>query len=130
MTARFSSDTARTFGLTFSDADILWPRASAALLTYLSETQKQTPAQIRDIRPYKIREYMVLDRSTRFNLEITETIRDRKRRGSLLWAIDRTKTAMGGRLLRSWLEQPLINRAAIMRRQKLCRRALRTLHAT
>lgn len=113
----FSSDTARTFGLTFSDADILWPRASAALLTYLSETQKQTPAQIRDIRPYKIREYMVLDRSTRFNLEITETIRDRKRRGSLLWAIDRTKTAMGGRLLRSWLEQPLINRAAIMRRQ-------------
>ncbi len=113
----FSSDSARAFGLTFSDNDILWPRASAALLTYLSETQKRTPGQIRDIRPYKIHEYMVLDRSTRFNLEITETIRDRKRRGSLLWAIDRTKTAMGGRLLRSWLEQPLINRAAILRRQ-------------
>ena len=113
----FSSDSARAFGLTFSDNDILWPRASSALLTYLSETQKRTPGQIRDIRPYKIHEYMVLDRSTRFNLEITETIRDRKRRGSLLWAIDRTKTAMGGRLLRSWLEQPLINRAAILRRQ-------------
>ncbi len=113
----FSSDAARSFGLTFTDSDILWPRASAALLTYLSETQKRTPDQIRDIQPYKIREYMVLDRSTRFNLEITETIRDRKRRGSLLWAVDRTKTAMGGRLLRSWLEQPLINRAAIMRRQ-------------
>ncbi len=113
----FSSDTARSFGLKFSDSDILWPRASAALLTYLSETQKRTPDQIRDIQPYKIREYMVLDRSTRFNLEITETIRDRKRRGSLLWAVDRTKTAMGGRLLRSWLEQPLISRNAIMRRQ-------------
>ena len=113
----FSSDSARAFGLTFSDNDILWPRASSALLTYLSETQKRTPGQIRDIRPYKIHEYMVLDRSTRFNLEITETIRDRKRRGSLLWAIDRTKTAMGGRLLRSWLEQPLINRTAILRRQ-------------
>ena len=113
----FSSDSARAFGLTFSDNDILWPRASSALFTYLSETQKRTPGQIRDIRPYKIHEYMVLDRSTRFNLEITETIRDRKRRGSLLWAIDRTKTAMGGRLLRSWLEQPLINRAAILRRQ-------------
>ena len=113
----FSSDSARAFGLTFSDNDILWPRASSALFTYLSETQKRTPGQIRDIRPYKIHEYMVLDRSTRFNLEITETIRDRKRRGSLLWAIDRTKTAMGGRLLRSWLEQPLINRTAILRRQ-------------
>lgn len=113
----FSSEAARSFGLIFSESDILWPRASAALLTYLSETQKRTPDQIRDIRPYKILEYMVLDRSTRFNLEITETIRDRKRRGSLLWAMDHTKTAMGGRLLRLWLEQPLIDRDAIMRRQ-------------
>ncbi len=113
----FSSDVARSLGLSFEEKDILWPRASAALLTYLSETQKRTPDQIRDIKPFLIQEFMVLDRSTRFNLELTETIRERKRRGSLLWAVDRTKTAMGGRLLRSWLEQPLIDRDAIMSRQ-------------
>jgi len=113
----FSHETAKSVGLTFEEKDILWPRASAALLSYLSDTQKQVPGQIHDIRPFYIKEFMVLDRATRFNLELTETIRDRKRRGSLLWAVDRTKTAMGGRLLRSWLEQPLIDREAIMARQ-------------
>ncbi|HPX93556.1 MAG TPA: DNA mismatch repair protein MutS [Bacillota bacterium] len=113
----FGLEEARQKGLTFSDSEMLWPRASAALLTYLENTQKKVPGQIGTIQPYALRDYMLLDRSTRSNLEITETIRDRKRRGSLLWAVDRTQTAMGARLLRSWLEQPLIDPGRILRRQ-------------
>ncbi len=113
----FSLEKARQGGLTFSESEILWPRASAALIFYLEETQKKTPDQIGTIKPYVLRDYMLLDRATRGNLEITETIRDRKRRGSLLWAVDRTQTAMGARLLRAWLEQPLVDRARILRRQ-------------
>lgn len=113
----FSLEKARQGGLTFSESEILWPRASAALIFYLEETQKKTPDQIGTIKPYVLHDYMLLDRATRGNLEITETIRDRKRRGSLLWAVDRTQTAMGARLLRAWLEQPLIDRARILRRQ-------------
>lgn len=113
----FSLQEARRRKLVFPDSELVWPRASAALLAYLEKTQKQTPAQIRDIQPYVLRDYMLLDRSSRANLELTETIRDRKRRGSLLWALDRTRTAMGSRLLRAWLEQPLIDRDKILKRQ-------------
>ncbi|NLB28269.1 MAG: DNA mismatch repair protein MutS, partial [Clostridiaceae bacterium] len=113
----FSLEKARQGGLTFSESEILWPRASAALIFYLEDTQKKAPDQIGTIEPYVLRDYMLLDRATRGNLEITETIRDRKRRGSLLWAVDSTQTAMGARLLRAWLEQPLIDRARILRRQ-------------
>ncbi len=113
----FSADNARKRSLIFSESEILWPRASAALLSYLEDTQKKFPEHIQEIKPYLVREFMLLDRATRANLELTETIRDRKRRGSVLWAIDRTRTAMGGRLLRSWLEQPLIDRDQIIQRQ-------------
>lgn len=113
----FSLERAYDLGLDASRSGILWPRASTALLTYLEETQKKASAQIGPIEPYVLRDYMLLDRATRSNLEITETIRDRKRRGSLLWAIDRTRTAMGARLLRAWLEQPLIDRERILERQ-------------
>ncbi len=113
----FSLDLARDKGLAFPNSDLLWPRASAALLTYLEDTQKKTPSQIGIIKPYLLRQTMLLDRATRANLELTETLRDRKKRGSLLWALDRTRTAMGSRLLRAWLEQPLIDRREIMERQ-------------
>ncbi len=113
----FSLDLAREKGLSFPDSDLLWPRASAALLSYLEDTQKKTPSQIRTIKPYLLHQTMLLDRATRANLELTETLRDRKKRGSLLWAVDRTRTAMGSRLLRTWLEQPLIDRQRILERQ-------------
>ncbi|HHX30001.1 MAG TPA: DNA mismatch repair protein MutS [Clostridiaceae bacterium] len=113
----FSLDAARERKLKFTSSELLWPRASAALLYYLEETQKTSPGQIGRIVPYVLRDYMLLDRSTRANLELVETIRDRKRRGSLLWAIDRTKTSMGSRLLRAWLEQPLIDKERILARQ-------------
>ena len=87
----------------------LCANASGALLYYLEQTQKSSLAHIQKIVPYKLEEYMVLDMATRRNLELTETIRDRSRKGSLLWVLDRTMTSMGARTLRRWLEQPLIN---------------------
>ncbi len=97
----------------------LWARASAALLYYLSETQHQKPIHIKSIRPYQINDFMTLDPNTRRNLELTETLRDKLRKGSLLWAIDRTKTSMGSRLLRRWLEQPLLSVHDILARQRV-----------
>lgn len=82
--------------------------AASALLCYLEDTQQSPISHLHNINVYRIEETMELDVSTRRNLEMTETIRTKSRKGSLLWAIDLTKTAMGGRLLRRWLEQPLI----------------------
>lgn len=113
----FSVDKAREYGLVFDERDYLWHRASAGLLHYLSETQQKRLLHLGQLKPYVIRDYMLLDRAARANLELTETLRDRKRRGSLLWAVDRTKTAMGSRMLRSWLEQPLLSIDRIMKRQ-------------
>ncbi len=87
----------------------LWAHAAAALLMYLTETQRVQPGHIKSVKPYLLSEFMNLDPVARRNLEITETIRDKNRRGSLLWAVDRTVTSMGGRLMRRWLEQPLLN---------------------
>ncbi|PKM96131.1 MAG: DNA mismatch repair protein MutS [Firmicutes bacterium HGW-Firmicutes-1] len=81
--------------------------ASGALLDYLFETQKGSVKHITKIHYYDADDYMVLDLSTRRNLEIVETLREKERRGSLLWVLDKTKTAMGARMLRSFLEQPL-----------------------
>ena len=83
--------------------------AAGALLSYLYETQKTQLTHITHIYPYLTSKYMLLDSSTRRNLELTETLRDKQKRGSLLWVLDKTKTAMGGRLLRSMLEQPLVD---------------------
>jgi DNA mismatch repair protein MutS len=83
--------------------------AAGALLGYLRDTQKSTLAQLTTIRAYSTSEFMVLDHFTRRNLELTETIRGGKTRGSLLDMLDRTLTAMGARLLRSWISQPLLN---------------------
>ncbi len=90
--------------------------AAGALMRYLSETQKNSLEHITELRIYQGSETMLLDRNTRRNLELTESLRSRSRKGSLLWLLDKTSTAMGGRLLRSWIEQPLINRDKILRR--------------
>ena len=87
--------------------------AAGALLEYLTETQKRELTHINHLRTYSVQDFMVLDMATRRNLELTETLRDKSYRGSLLWVLDHTQTAMGGRLLRKWLEQPLIRKAAI-----------------
>lgn len=90
--------------------------AAGALMRYLSETQKNSLEHITGVKIYQGSETMLLDRNTRRNLELTESLRSRSRKGSLLWLIDKTSTAMGGRLLRSWIEQPLIDRDKILRR--------------
>ena len=90
--------------------------ALGGLLSYLYETQKTDLSHISDLEYYEQGRFMELDLNTRRNLELTATLRGKEKRGSLLWVLDRTKTAMGGRLLRSWLERPLLNVAAIQRR--------------
>lgn len=90
--------------------------AAGALLKYLYETQKNSLSHMSSIHPYVTGKFMVIDSSTRRNLELTETLREKSKRGSLLWVLDKTKTAMGARMLRSFLEQPLIEKAEILRR--------------
>ena len=85
-------------------------------MKYLHETQKTSLSHIVSITPYSTGKYMVIDTSTRRNLELTETLREKQKRGSLLWVLDKTKTAMGARLLRQYIEQPLINRNLILER--------------
>ena len=91
-------------------------QAAGALMRYLDETQKNALEHITELRIYQSGDTMLLDRNTRRNLELTESIRSRTKKGSLLWLLDKTSTAMGGRLLRSWIEQPLVNRGEILRR--------------
>ncbi|MBR4528776.1 MAG: DNA mismatch repair protein MutS [Lachnospiraceae bacterium] len=90
--------------------------AAGALLSYLIRMQMQEPANITQIRPYLTSRFMLLDAATRRNLELTETLRDKKKRGTLLWVLDKTKTAMGARKLRSFIEQPLIDKEEIEKR--------------
>ena len=89
---------------------------AGALLTYLLETQKNSLEHMRAITPYITDRFMVIDSSSRRNLELTEALREKVKRGSLLWVLDKTKTAMGARMLRSFIEQPLIDADAINRR--------------
>ena len=91
--------------------------AAGALLRYLYETQKNNLDHISAIHPYSTGKYMIIDSSTRRNLELVETLREKQKRGSLLWVLDKTKTAMGARLLRSYVEQPLIDKKEIEKRQ-------------
>ncbi len=92
-------------------------RAAGGLLEYLSETQKETSVPLQPLRTYTITDFLIVDYQTRRNLEITQTIRDGSFHGSLLWALDRTSTAMGGRALRRWLLQPLLDIQGIRARQ-------------
>jgi DNA mismatch repair protein MutS len=89
---------------------------AGSLLQYLIENQKNTLSQLNRITPYSIGKYMILDSATRRNLELCETMREGKKYGSLLWVLDKTKTAMGARMLRSYIEQPLINKNEINER--------------
>ncbi|MBE7056970.1 MAG: DNA mismatch repair protein MutS [Ruminococcaceae bacterium] len=92
--------------------------AAGALLSYMTETQKTNLDHILKIDFYKAEEFMAIDAASRRNLEITETLREKARKGSLLWVLDRTQTSMGGRLLRKWIEQPLIDADAIKARHE------------
>lgn len=90
--------------------------ASGALFLYLKETQKTALSHMATIRPYMAEKYMLIDSSSRRNLELVETMREKQKKGSLLWVLDKTKTAMGARTLRSMVEQPLIDTEEINRR--------------
>ena len=90
--------------------------AAGSVLRYLYETQKNSLSHITRLLTYLPGKYMVIDSSTRRNLELTETLREKQKRGSLLWVLDKTKTAMGARMLRSFIEQPLIKRKDIEER--------------
>ena len=92
-------------------------RAAGGLLAYIEDTQKETQVPLQPLSTYTLSEYLVLDHQTRRNLELTQTSRDGTFHGSLLWALDRTRTAMGGRALRRWLLQPLLERDSILARQ-------------
>lgn len=88
----------------------------ALLISYLNETQRRSLGQLSQISPYEPGNYMILDPFTRRNLELTETVRERSKKGSLLWLLDRTETSMGARLLRRRIDKPLLQRAPIERR--------------
>ncbi|MBU3159207.1 DNA mismatch repair protein MutS [Clostridium frigoris] len=85
----------------------------SGLLSYIIDTQKKSLSHIDTIEYYDILDYVSLDANSRRNLELTETLRDKTKKGSLLWVLDRTNTAMGARRLRKWLDQPLINKRSI-----------------
>ena len=92
-------------------------RAAGALLAYVWETLKNNIPKFERIETYELSEYMIMDGSTRRNLELVETLREKNKYGSLLWAVDKTKTNMGARLLRNWICQPLKSVEAILERQ-------------
>ena len=93
--------------------------AAGSLLKYLYETQKNTLSHLTSLKPYTSNTFMLLDTSTRRNLELCETMREKQKKGSLLGVLDRTKTAMGARLLRAYIEQPLISKQEIENRQEV-----------
>lgn len=90
--------------------------AAGALLWYLLETQKNELSHISSVKYYTMADFMLLDVSSRRNLELTETMREKSRKGSLLWVLDKTQTAMGARLLRKWVEQPLLSTEEVQKR--------------
>jgi len=114
LTTHFGTFHLEGFGLTENAPEI---PAAGALLAYLSETQKSTLGQITSIKPYSQQTHMILDVSSRRNLELTSDLNTRSKKGSLLGVLDRTKTAMGARMLRSWIELPLMDIEDIVRRQ-------------
>lgn len=121
--ARFDYDSAKSaVEGQFETANVIPPsqreamQAVGGLLAYLHETQKNDLNHLRILNFYTAGRYMELDITTRRNLELTETIRSKEKKGSLLWVLDKTKTSMGSRLLRSWLEKPLLNPIDIDRR--------------
>ena len=113
--SHFKIHTLEGLGLQDYDCGVM---SAGVLLKYLYETQKNSLSNILSIHPYSIGKYMIIDSSSRRNLELVETLREKQKRGSLLWVLDKTKTAMGARLLRSYVEQPLIDKKEILKRQE------------
>lgn len=106
----FKLNSLKGLGLADYDCGVI---AAGAILQYLTETQKTSLANLTTLTPYVTGKYMIIDSSTRRNLELCETLREKQKRGSLLWVLDKTKTAMGARMLRSFIEQPLIDKTEI-----------------
>lgn len=106
----FKLNSLEGLGLADYDCGVI---AAGAILQYLTETQKTSLANLTSLTPYVTGKYMIIDSSTRRNLELCETLREKQKRGSLLWVLDKTKTAMGARMLRSFIEQPLIDKSEI-----------------
>lgn len=106
---------ARIHDFNFEDADPV-AQAASAVLDYLVETRRGVPANIQAVEPYRARSFLVIDESTKANLELTRTLMGARRSGSLLGVIDRTTTAMGARRLRQWLNYPLVDAARIRNR--------------
>ncbi|NLM97680.1 MAG: DNA mismatch repair protein MutS [Halanaerobiaceae bacterium] len=102
-----------SIGLEEYDAALL---SVGEVLKFIEETQKRTLNNINKISFYNLSDFMIIDSTTRRNLELTETIRDKNKKGSLLWILDKTKTSMGGRLIKKWINQPLINKEEIEER--------------
>lgn len=114
--SHFHVQTINALGLEDYESGVI---AAGALLKYLYETQMNSLDNILELHPYSIGKYMIIDSSSRRNLELVDTLREKQKRGSLLWVLDKTRTAMGARLLRTYVEQPLIEKAEIIKRQKL-----------
>lgn len=108
--AHFHVGTLEGLGLKDYDSGTI---AAGALFQYLIETQKRDLSHMTTIHPYSADRYMLIDSSSRRNLELVETLREKQKRGSLLWVLDKTKTAMGARMMRKYVEQPLIDVEAI-----------------
>ena len=114
LTSHFQTESLASLGLTDYEFGLL---SAGALMQYLTETQKNNLAHITKLTPYQTGRFMILDSFTRRNLELVETMREKQKRGTLLWVLDRTKTAMGARLLRAYIEQPLLDKREILARQ-------------
>ncbi len=110
LTDHFNVTSVSELGLSYTGTSVI---ASGSIMEYLTETQKNSLIHITKLTPYETGRFMVLDNSTRRNLELLETLREKQKRGSLLWVLDKTKTAMGARYLRSCIEQPLIDKKEI-----------------
>lgn len=106
----------RDYAADFPEGWELAKAATALLMGYLEETQKESRTPVERVVCYTVAQYMAIDSASRRNLELTETMREGRKKGSLLWVLDKTATSMGGRLLRGWLEQPLLETEAIVAR--------------
>ena len=115
LTGHFGTFNLEGFGIRDNSAEVC---AAGALLAYLIETQKNALSQITALRTYSFTSHMLIDAASRRNLELTASMRDFSKKGSLLWVLDSTRTAMGARLLRSWVECPLATIDAITTRQE------------
>ena len=125
LTEHFHTSTIEGLGIADYESGAI---AAGALFQYLYETQKSDMAHMTSLTPYVTDRFMLIDSSSRRNLELVETLREKQKRGSLLWVLDKTKTAMGARLLRSYVEQPLIDAEEIEGRlsavEALCDQAM------